>query len=138
MPYLHALASFRDNVRKEAINLKAGAILSECDGLRDQVLPDLGVRLEDKENEPTVIKLVDKEELKREKQLKLEMEERKEKEKERKKAEAAAKQAALDAQKKIPPSEMFKSETDKYSKFDDKVNVLKSDKNKNLIDIFPS
>ena len=39
----------------------------------------------------------------------------------KKKAEAEAKQAALDAIRKIPPSEMFKSETDKYSKFDDKV-----------------
>merc|ERR1719482_963059 len=37
-----------------------------------------------------------------------------------KKAEAAAKAAALEAQKKIPPSELFKGETDKYSKFDDK------------------
>ena len=28
---------------------------------------------------------------------------------------------AKEAKKKIPPTEMFKSETDKYSKFDDKV-----------------
>ena len=31
--------------------------------LRDDVLPNLGVRLEDKENEATVIKLVDRDEL---------------------------------------------------------------------------
>jgi hypothetical protein len=30
-------------------------------------------------------------------------------------------QAEKDAQKKIPPSELFTSQTDKYSKFDDKV-----------------
>ena len=48
-------------------------------------------------------------------------EERKRQEKLKKKAEADAKQAALDAVRKIPPSEMFKSETDKYSKFDEKV-----------------
>lgn len=41
-------------------------------------------------------------------------------EKERKKVELAAAQAAKDAQKKIPPSEMFKCDTDKYSKFDNK------------------
>ena len=47
--------------------------------------------------------------------------EKKRLEKIKNKAEAEAKQAALDAAKKIPASEMFKSETDKYSKFDDKV-----------------
>ncbi len=48
MPFLSALAAFRDSVRKEAITIKAGNILSECDKLRDDVLPELGVRLEDK------------------------------------------------------------------------------------------
>lgn len=48
MPYLNAMADFRDNVRKAARELKAVEILQECDRLRDDVLPDLGVRLEDK------------------------------------------------------------------------------------------
>ena len=48
MPYLNALATFRDSVRKEARSLKATAILNECDRIRDDVLPNLGVRLEDK------------------------------------------------------------------------------------------
>lgn len=39
-------------------------------------------------------------------------------EKERKKAEQLAIQQAKEAQRKIPPTEMFKHETDKYSKFD--------------------
>jgi len=116
MPYLDVLAAFRDNVRKEARGLKATAILKECDRIRDDVLPNLGVRLEDKESEPTVIKLVDKNELLREKEAKLKAEEAKRLEKEKKKAEQAAKQA----KNKIPPSEMFKTETDKFSKFDDK------------------
>ena len=30
------------------------------------------------------------------------------------------KAAALEAQKRIPPSELFRGDTDKYSKFDDK------------------
>ena len=50
----------RDNVRKSAREIKATEILKECDRLRDDVLPNLGVRLEDKENEATVIKLVDR------------------------------------------------------------------------------
>ena len=120
MPYLNSLATFRDNVRRSARELKAVDILKECDVLRDDVLPDLGVRLEDKENEATVIKLVDKEELRREKEEKKAMEEKKRLEKEKKKAEAAAKAAEEEAQRKIPPSELFKMEADKWSKFDDK------------------
>jgi len=120
LPYLSCMADFRDNVRKEAREIKAGSILTECDRLRDDVLPSLGVRLEDKENEPTVIKLVDKAELMKEREEKKLAEEKRRKEKEAKRKEAAAKAEALEAQKRIPPWELFKSETDKFSKFDDK------------------
>ncbi len=48
-PYLTALAEFRHAVRQEARSLKASEILQECDKLRDDVLPTLGVRLEDRE-----------------------------------------------------------------------------------------
>ena len=43
-----------------SLQVKATDILAECDKLRDITLPDLGVLLEDKEGEETVIKLVDK------------------------------------------------------------------------------
>lgn len=49
MPYLDIIAKFRDNIRNQARELKADGILKECDRLRDDVLPDVGVRLEDKE-----------------------------------------------------------------------------------------
>ncbi len=69
MPYLVALADFRDRVRREAVADKSSGssktILAECDRLRDETLPALGARLEDKEDEPTVIKLVDPAELAR-------------------------------------------------------------------------
>ncbi len=56
---LHSsLTEFRGNVRGLAREVKAGNILAECDTLRDVVLPNLGVRLEDKEGEPPVIKQV--------------------------------------------------------------------------------
>merc|ERR1712059_34966 len=58
------------------------------------------------EQEATVIKLVDREELLKEREEKKAVEEKKRLEKEAKKAEAAAKAAVLEA--------------DKYSKFDDK------------------
>ena len=46
-------------------------ILKLCDGVRDDVLPNLGVRLEDHEGQPASIKLVDKETLLKERQEKL-------------------------------------------------------------------
>ncbi|XP_041367075.1 cysteine--tRNA ligase, cytoplasmic-like [Gigantopelta aegis] len=100
IPYLKVLADFRENVRQSAKEQKATGILKMCDDIRDNVLPNLGVRLEDHEGEPPVIKLVDRQMLLKERDEKI--------------------QAAKEAQKKIPPSEMFKSETDKYSKFDDR------------------
>ena len=120
LPYLSAMADFRDNVRVSAREIKASDILKECDRLRDDVLPNLGVRLEDKEAAQTVIKLVDRDVLMKEREEKKAVEEKKRLEKEAKKKEAADKAAALEAQKRIPPTEMFKSETDKYSQFDDK------------------
>uniref|UniRef100_A0A8C0I8J9 cysteine--tRNA ligase n=1 Tax=Bubo bubo TaxID=30461 RepID=A0A8C0I8J9_BUBBB len=68
---------------------------------------------------PTVVKLVDKDTLLKEREEKKKIEE----EKKRKKEEAARKkqqqEAAKLAKMKIPPHEMFKSEHDKYSMFDE-------------------
>lgn len=121
MPFLSIMADFRDKVRTQARTLKAHDILSECDRLRDDILPNVGVRLEDREGEPSAVKLVDRDTLLKEKEAKRQAELDKAAEKERKKAELAAAQAAKEAQKKIKPTEMFLTETDKYSKFDDKV-----------------
>ena len=57
-----------------SLQVKATDILAECDKLRDITLPDLGVLLEDKEGEETVIKLVDKEDLRKEREEKLALE----------------------------------------------------------------
>ena len=48
MPYLEALSTFRGRVRDAARAAAAPAVLALCDQLRDQDLPELGVRLEDK------------------------------------------------------------------------------------------
>lgn len=122
MPYLNVLAEFREKVRGQARVLKAKDILQECDVLRDEVLPNHGVRLEDDSESNCRIKLVSKEEILREKEMKKQMEANKAAEKEKKSREAAEAAAAKEAQKRIPPLEMFKLESDKYSKFDDKVN----------------
>lgn len=121
MPYLSALADFRNSIREEARTLKATDILKLCDSLRDDILPNLGVRLEDRDGAPSAVKLVDKETLLKEREAKKLAELEKAMEKERKKAEAAAVQAVKDAQKKINPKDMFLSEVDKYSRFDENV-----------------
>jgi len=120
MPLLQVLAEFRGAVRQDARQRQATEILERCDALRDDILPNLGIRLEDRENQPAALKFVDREELLKEKEEKKLAEEAKRKEKERKKAELAAKEAEKEAKRRIPPTEMFKSETSKYSAFDDK------------------
>ncbi|XP_048730781.1 cysteine--tRNA ligase, cytoplasmic-like isoform X2 [Ostrea edulis] len=115
MPFLTAFAQFREDVRTISREQKAIEILKLCDKLRDDVLPNLGVRLEDGTSPPT-IKLVDRETLMKEREEKLKQEELKQLEKEKRKLEMEAKLA----QEKIPPWELFKKETDKYSQFDDK------------------
>uniref|UniRef100_A0A3Q2CZQ1 Cysteine--tRNA ligase, cytoplasmic n=1 Tax=Cyprinodon variegatus TaxID=28743 RepID=A0A3Q2CZQ1_CYPVA len=119
MPYLAVLSDFRENVRRIAREQKVTALLQLCDVVRDDTLPELGVRLEDHEGQPTVVKLVDKETLLKEKEDKKKMEE----EKKRKKEEAARRKQEQEmaklAKMKVPPCEMFRSETDKYSSFDD-------------------
>ncbi|XP_061671677.1 cysteine--tRNA ligase, cytoplasmic isoform X2 [Syngnathoides biaculeatus] len=119
MPYLSVLSDFREQVRKIARQQKVMELLVLCDDVRDVTLPELGVRLEDHEGLPTVVKLVDKEILLKERDEKNKLEE----EKQRKKEEAARKkelhEMAKLAKMKIPPFEMFLAETDKYSKFDE-------------------
>uniref|UniRef100_A0A183BVA7 Cysteine--tRNA ligase, cytoplasmic n=1 Tax=Globodera pallida TaxID=36090 RepID=A0A183BVA7_GLOPA len=69
MPYLEILAQFREVVRSEARAQKNVDILKECDRLRDEILPELGVRLED-HSKDTCVKLVDRETLIKEKEQK--------------------------------------------------------------------
>ncbi|XP_019407545.1 PREDICTED: cysteine--tRNA ligase, cytoplasmic isoform X2 [Crocodylus porosus] len=119
MPYLQVLSEFREGVRQIAREKKVPGVLQLSDALRDNILPELGVRFEDHEGLPTVVKLVDRDTLLKEREEKKKIEE----ERKRKKEEAARKkqeqEAAKLAKMKIPPNEMFKLEQDKYSKFDE-------------------
>lgn len=119
MPFVKTMADFRGSVREQARQLKAVEILKLCDDLRDEQLPNLGVRLEDKENGPAAIKLMSKEALLKEREQKKAQELEKALEKERKRLEQLALQEAREAQKRINPKEMFLKETDKYSAFDE-------------------
>ncbi|XP_066108410.1 cysteine--tRNA ligase, cytoplasmic isoform X1 [Saccopteryx bilineata] len=119
MPYLQVLSDFREGVRKIARDKKVPEVLQLSDALRDDILPELGVRLEDHEGLPTAVKLVDRETLLKEREEKKRVEE----EKRRKKEEAARKkqeqEAARLARMRTPPGELFLSERDKYSRFDE-------------------
>uniref|UniRef100_A0A671X7J8 Cysteine--tRNA ligase, cytoplasmic n=1 Tax=Sparus aurata TaxID=8175 RepID=A0A671X7J8_SPAAU len=119
MPYLSVLSEFREGVRKIAREQKVMELLQMCDVVRDETLPELGVRLEDHEGQPTVLKLVDKETLLKEREEKTKIEE----EKKKKKEEAARKKQEQEMAKlekmKVSPCEMFRKETDKYSQFDE-------------------
>ncbi|GMR47883.1 hypothetical protein PMAYCL1PPCAC_18078, partial [Pristionchus mayeri] len=121
MPYLSVLADFREKVRAIAREHKVTPILEECDRVRDEVLPELGVRLEDRANE-TVLKLVDKETLLMEAMQKKNAEMQKKAEKEKRLREQAEKAAAKEAQRRINPIEMFSQgdNTGKYSQYDEK------------------
>lgn len=58
MPYLGIMAEFRDNIRNNARVINATDILKECDRLRDDVLPNVGVRLEDREGKDFQYKFI--------------------------------------------------------------------------------
>ncbi|KAF8322164.1 hypothetical protein DL93DRAFT_2050709 [Clavulina sp. PMI_390] len=109
MPYLTALSTFRDDVRKLAIGqAPTKEILMLCDKLRDVDLAPLGVQLDDQEDGRALVKLVDPAVLLREREEKAAQAAEK----------AARKAAAAEAEKakrlaklekgKLAPAEMFK------------------------------
>jgi len=111
MPYLRVLSSFRDGVRRLAIDKGESAlknILELSDKLRDEDLVPLGVALDDQEDGKALIKLVDPREL-----VKAREEKRAQQE-----ANAAKKAANIEAERqkkrlklekgRIAPSDFFK------------------------------
>lgn len=118
MPYLSALADFRKDVRDHAREVNASTILKLCDELRDEILPNLSVRLEDKEG-VSVVKLVDRETLMREREDKKRRDEQKKAEQLLKLELQRQKEKEKLEQMKINPADMFRKQADKYSVFDD-------------------
>ena len=111
-PYMNALSKFRDDIKGVA-SKGPKDIFQVCDQLRDEVLPALGIRLEDKvKNQPAVWKKDDPE--------KLMAEIRNKEEEKKKKDDEKKKKAAEELKKKMTPAnEYFQQMTDKYSKFDE-------------------
>ena len=102
-PVLDLVTKFRDEIRSLARGgASAKELLDACDVLRDVGLPELGVKLDDKEG-GALWKLYDADELKKELERDREA------------------KALKEAKAKIPPSEMFKigEYEGLYSKYDD-------------------
>uniref|UniRef100_A0A6U0T1A9 cysteine--tRNA ligase n=1 Tax=Eucampia antarctica TaxID=49252 RepID=A0A6U0T1A9_9STRA len=124
-PVLDSLMQFRASVRDFARVKDTGGVLSECDKFRDDVLPVLGIRLEDKTGGKSVWKLADPNELMKEREQR-ELEKQRKLEEKRKAVEEKAKKDALN---KLSPEEFMKQLTlddnglSKYSKFDDTTGV---------------
>ncbi len=108
-PYIDAVCRFRDDVKASA---KQGPVpvFRICDQLRDAVLPDLGVRIEDLGvGKASVWKFEDKERLKADIKARL--------------AEKAKRQEIRQAEEvrgKCPPEEYFRRAKGQYSLFDEK------------------
>ena len=110
---MDVFTKFRDEVR-ERVGEGPKGIMEACDKVRDDVLPFLGIRLEDKpKGEPSLWKYDDKEVLIAEREKKIEEKKKKEEEKLKRKMEEEKLMST-------PPEEYFKIyHADKYSQFNE-------------------
>lgn len=123
MPFVRALSTYRDGVRELAKAKKDHVeFLKLSDRLRDDVLPLLGVVVDDRE-EKALVKLVDPEAIAREREEKARKEAEKAKRAEEVRQKEAEKKAARLAKGATKPEDMFRDEEGlkAYSKWDEKV-----------------
>eukprot|EP01080_Neovahlkampfia_damariscottae_P000663 gene663-8164_t len=106
-PIMDIFVQFREKVREQSKKNKDQFLLSLSDELRDDLLPLVGVRLEDK-GEKSIWKLDDKETLIKERQLKKDQEAAIKLQKEKAKREREEKEAKKLEEAKVSPLEMFK------------------------------
>ena len=113
-PFMDIITNFRAEVKNTCITEKdTKKVLTLCDKLRDEILPNAGIRIEDKgKGEKSVWKFFDKEEYLKEKEKEKELKENKRLQKE---AEAKERELKLS----LTAKEYFAKQTDKYSAFDE-------------------
>jgi len=120
-PILDALMVFRSNVRDMARSQNINGVLEQCDAFRDDALPPLGIRLEDKSGTSSVWKLDNPETLMKERQIR-ELEQARKEEEKRLRVLEQEKQDRLNS---IPPEEFIRNltlddeTTTKYGQFDE-------------------
>jgi cysteinyl-tRNA synthetase len=116
LPYSEVLSTFQENLRSlVAKEAPTKDFLALCDQLRDTHLWDLGIYLEDRENQPAMVRPVDAE-LQAARDQKEAIARQKAEAKLKREREEAEKKAKLAEQAKISPSDMFR--TDEYSAWD--------------------
>lgn len=126
LKFVQALADFRADIRKISKGRNpqdsVREILTLCDKIRDHILPDLGVKLEDKEidGSPYVLKIMDPETIARERILAEKREQERRIKEEASKLEKLKLQKQREEKAKVAPDQMFRDQIDKYSKFDEK------------------
>jgi cysteinyl-tRNA synthetase len=123
-PVLDAFTGFRDSVRgicRTENNATGRQILDLSDKVRDQILPPLGVRLEDRGDESSKWKLEDRETLMLEIARKEKDEKDRAEEKERLRSLRIAKEEEELRRGKLSPHDLFRSgeHVGRYSAFDD-------------------
>ncbi|KAJ2796112.1 cysteinyl-tRNA synthetase, partial [Coemansia helicoidea] len=110
LPVASALSDFRDSVRELAL---AGgdkkALLALCDRLRDQVLPELGVVIDDHGDGRALVKVVDPAEIRRARELSEAKDAAKQLAKAKEAQLAEEKRLALLEKAKVPPQDMFRT-----------------------------
>ena len=125
-PFMDIITKFRHEVKNAIVVEKdEKKILKLCDQLRDETLPELGVRIEDKGNEGSIWKFFDKEQYKKEKEKEKELKENKKKQKEE---EAKQREMKLSMSAK----EYYATLTDKYSAFDEQGIPIKNAKGNDI------
>lgn len=112
---LDTFIQFRDTIRTNAKNKDFGSLLKSCDELRDDILPFLGIRIEDKTGQPSIWKMENAEDLLKQRELMKAEQKKKEEMKLLKEKQKAEKEAKM----KISPKELFSTQTDKYSEFNE-------------------
>ena len=113
-PFIEATTEFRSKIKTAAcVDKDLKLILQICDQLRDDVLPYLGVKIEDKgKDKKSIWKFYDKDQYIKEKQQQQELMENQRKQKEQ---EAKERELKLST----PAKEYYAMMTDKYSKFNE-------------------
>ena len=113
-PFIDIITDFRGEIKNICIIEKdTKKVLTLCDKLRDEILPNAGIRIEDKgKGEKSIWKFFNKEEYLKEKEKEKELKENKRLQKE---AEAKERELRLS----LSAKEYYAKQTDKYSAFDE-------------------
>jgi len=117
--YLEAFSNFREEVRKAAIDKDHSKVMSACDVVRNDVLPELGVRLEDTAGSAS-IKIVGKKQAMQEKSDRLKEQAAKAEKKRLAQEKATKEKAEKEAKRRIKPENLFKQgqHAGKFTQFD--------------------